>query len=269
MSASMLTAAADALAGATGGDTSALADAAKGAGMGLSFGPVGAALGGAAGLIAHYAPSLFSSLFGMDSTKVAAVSGTALSVLQAVTGSSDPATQAQHLAANPDAALQVQVQLAQISADLEKAKLADAEQQRETFKEQLTAELVDTQSARTRDAAFIAAGKTNTRANVMVIGAAIGLFACLVAGIILALFGKMDTQIGGLIIGLVVTVAGVFGSALSSAYNFEFGSSRGSGEKQDQMSAMMTQFMSGMQQANLKTVPVSALKQLQGPQDPQ
>lgn len=63
------------------------------------------------------------------------------------------------------------------------------------------------------------------RADVMVIGAVVGLIACL---LVLALF---KAQIPGEAVGVISTVAGIFGTCLRDAFQFEFGSSRGSRSK--------------------------------------
>lgn len=83
----------------------------------------------------------------------------------------------------------------------------------------------DKENARTRDIAIINSGRGNRRADIMVVCAAIGLISCL--GIIC--FYKRDLP--GEAVGIISTIAGIFGSCLKDAYNFEFGSSRGSKEK--------------------------------------
>ena len=68
-------------------------------------------------------------------------------------------------------------------------------------------------------------GGTNRRADIMVIGAVVGLIACL---LVLILFRK---DIPGEVVGIISTIAGIFGACLKDAFSFEFGSSRGSKEK--------------------------------------
>lgn len=79
--------------------------------------------------------------------------------------------------------------------------------------------------------AVINAHGRNMRLNIMIIGAAIGLGLCLI--ILTICTGKLS----GEIIGIVSTVAGIFGACLKDAYSFEFGSSRGSREKDERISA--------------------------------
>lgn len=84
----------------------------------------------------------------------------------------------------------------------------------------------DRASARTRDTEIRkTTGGHNIRADVMVISAVAGLVSCL----IVLIFFRGD--IPGEVVGIVSTVAGIFGSCLKDAYSFEFGSSRGSKEK--------------------------------------
>jgi hypothetical protein len=113
----------------------------------------------------------------------------------------------------------VRMRLAEIDKEREAARLsADTAQQ--------AAALADTQSARQRDVELQKAnGGHNTRADVMVIGAVVGLVACL--GVLI--FFKGD--IPGEVVGIVSMIAGIFGACLKDAYAFEFGSSRGSKEK--------------------------------------
>lgn len=86
--------------------------------------------------------------------------------------------------------------------------------------------LADRRDARSRDIEVRKlSGGDNRRADVMVVGAVIGLLACLLA---LVVFRK---EIPGEAVGIISTVAGIFGACLRDAFQFEFGSSRGSREK--------------------------------------
>jgi hypothetical protein len=91
----------------------------------------------------------------------------------------------------------------------------------------------DKENARYRDIAIINSGKRNRRADVMVISAALGLAACLCS---ICLYQK---DLPGEVVGIVSTIAGIFGSCLKDAYNFEFGSSRGSKEKDHTMASIL------------------------------
>lgn len=85
--------------------------------------------------------------------------------------------------------------------------------------------LGDRADARKRDVALHQAGYRNKRADLMVLFDVIGLIACLV---VLSVFRK---DVPGEVVGLLSTIAGIFGLCLRDAHQFEFGSSRGSREK--------------------------------------
>ncbi|GAO98218.1 hypothetical protein Cva_00866 [Caedimonas varicaedens] len=85
--------------------------------------------------------------------------------------------------------------------------------------------LQDRINSRDRDAALIAAGRSNTRADIMVMSAAAGLLFCLIA------LGYYQGELPGEAVGIISTIAGIFGACLKDAYAFEFGSSRGSKNK--------------------------------------
>ena len=90
--------------------------------------------------------------------------------------------------------------------------------------------------ARKRDRAFIAARTQNIRADIMVVCAASGLVLCLLS---LALYRG---TLPGEAVGIISTIAGIFGSCLKDAYAFEFGSSRGSKEKDMQVKNILNHF---------------------------
>tara|TARA_A100000171_G_C2130283_1_gene146213 strand:+ start:630 stop:1172 length:543 start_codon:yes stop_codon:yes gene_type:complete len=85
--------------------------------------------------------------------------------------------------------------------------------------------LGDKQNARARDIAFVQAGRHNIRADIMVICAALGLVFCLVT------LTAYEGHLPGEAVGIISTIAGIFGACLKDAYSFEFGSSRGSKTK--------------------------------------
>ena len=71
----------------------------------------------------------------------------------------------------------------------------------------------------------------NKRLGVMVVCAVLGLLVCL----LILTFAKQS----GEVVGIVSTIAGIFGACLKDAYSFEFGSSRGSREKDERISATL------------------------------
>lgn len=89
--------------------------------------------------------------------------------------------------------------------------------------------LEDRINARQRDASLFQLGKRNFRGDIMVLSALLGLLGCLGA---LTVF-KMS--LSGEVIGIISTIAGIFGSCLKDAYAFEFGSSRSSKEKENHL----------------------------------
>lgn len=91
----------------------------------------------------------------------------------------------------------------------------------------MRAAIQDRQHARERDMVLLKAKGMNRRANIMVILAAIGLGACLG---VLSLFKE---SLSGEVVGIVSTVAGIFGSCLKDAYAFEFGNYKGRSENLD------------------------------------
>jgi hypothetical protein len=71
----------------------------------------------------------------------------------------------------------------------------------------------------------------NKRLNIMVIGAALGLIFCILT------LTSYRGNLPGEVVGIISTVAGIFGACLKDAYSFEFGSSRGSKDKDDKISS--------------------------------
>lgn len=162
--------------------------------------------------LAQFAPSILR-FFGAGEAS-AAVADKVASVAQSVTGASTPQEALDAIKASAQMQADFARRVIDIDAELEGAYLADR------------------QDARKRDIEFIKAGKTNSRANAMVAFDALGLIACLV---VLAFFRK---DIPGEVVGLVSTIASIFGLCLRDAHQFEFGSSRGSREKDDLLANM-------------------------------
>ena len=100
--------------------------------------------------------------------------------------------------------------LANISAELDKAYLADR------------------QNARTAANERLKAGGSNTRANWMIVGDVVGLLGCLLT-LFIAELGESERAI-------IITFGSYFGLGLRDAHQFEFGSSRGSKDKTMQLS---------------------------------
>lgn len=100
----------------------------KGAAVGAALGPIGAAAGGLLGVAFNAVPGLQHLIVGNEDT-IARVEN----VVQAVTGTSDPAQAQAVLDADPDGIkADLQRQLAEIAADRFKAQLADVANARST-----------------------------------------------------------------------------------------------------------------------------------------
>lgn len=169
--------------------------------------------------LAQFAPSVMR-FFGAGDDSVA-VAEKVVGVAQTITGAPTPEAALQVMRENAQMQQQFNLAMLEMDGELEKAYLSDR------------------QDARKRDIEFLKAGRTNTRANAMVAMDAIGLIACL---IVLTLFRK---EIPGEVVGLLSTIAGIFGLCLRDAHQFEFGSSRGSKEKDDINAAALQQLVKG------------------------
>ena len=163
-------------------------------------------------LAAEFAPSMIR-LFAGD--RAADVAGQVIDTARRVTGTSSESEAAEALRANPELLWRFRQDMAAIELETERAYLADR------------------QDARRRDVALAQAGRRNWRADIMVLSAAGGLIACILA--IMNFRNQMPPEA----VGLISTVAGIFGASLKDAFSFEFGSSRSSKDK-DQILASLT-----------------------------
>lgn len=157
--------------------------------------------------LAQFAPQVMR-YFGAGEAS-AAVAEKVVGIAQAVTGTASPEAALQALQANQAAQAEFNLRLLAASQELEQAYLADR------------------QDARQRDIELAKLGKHNARADIMVAVDALGLVACL---LVLGFFRK---EIPGEVVSLLSTIAGIFGLCLRDAHQFEFGSSRGSREKDE------------------------------------
>lgn len=124
----------------------------------------------------------------------------------------DPASLYASMQANPDAAV----------------RLREIERAHEQTLVRL--HLQDVADARQRDVAIRQAGSDNRRADGMVWIAFAGVAGCMAA----ALFASPSEAV----FGFIATVGGMFLKHLGTAYDFEFGSSRGSKTKDAEMAAL-------------------------------
>jgi hypothetical protein len=97
-------------------------------------------------------------------------------------------------------------------------------------KESISNQTFDQQQMTSHNIGVINAYSKNKRLNLMVIGAALGLVFCLMV------LTTYKGDLPGEVVGIISTVSGIFGACLKDAYSFEFGSSRGSKDKDDRIS---------------------------------
>jgi hypothetical protein len=161
--------------------------------------------------LASFAPLIGRWIEGNQGEQVA---HKVVDIAQSVTGEKEVQKILQTLKIDPQMLIQFQQGVLKIEQDLEEAEHKDRE------------------SARLRDMALTTAGRSNVRADIMVVSAALGLIFCLV---VITLY---RTNLPGEAVGIISTIAGIFGSCLKDAYAFEFGSSRGSKLKDSKISAM-------------------------------
>lgn len=164
--------------------------------------------------MAQFAPSVMR-FFGAGQASMAVAEQVA-SVAQSVTGASTPAEALDMLKANAQMQMAFQQRVIELDASMELAYLSDV------------------QNARARDIAYVEKGMHNTRADLMVLFDVIGLISCLA---VLAFFRQ---EIPPEVVTLLGTIASIFGLCLRDAHTFEFGSSRGSREKDALMASQTT-----------------------------
>ena len=85
---------------------------------------------------------------------------------------------------------------------------------------------------------IINAYSRNKRLNIMIASAASGLVFCLL------MLTSYKGDLPGEVVGIISTVSGIFGACLKDAYSFEFGSSRGSKDKDEKISAAILERLS-------------------------
>jgi len=167
--------------------------------------------------LAQFAPQLMR-YFGAGEDS-AAVAEKVVAVAQSVTGATTPEQALERLREDAQAQQAFRLATLQVDGQLEQAYLADR------------------QDARKRDVALAQAGRYNYRADAMVIGAVVGMLACLVT---LVWFRQ---GLPGEVVGIVSTISGLFGACLRDAFQYEFGSSRGSAMKSQEQTATMAALM--------------------------
>ena len=169
--------------------------------------PITIALG-----LAQFAPSLMR-YFGAGE-KSAALADKVIGVAKSVTGTPTGEAALASMQEYPKLAMEFNIAVLNSESSLEQAYLADRG------------------DARKRDIALHQAGFANKRADWMVVGDVIGLVACL--GVLVFFRQAIPSEVAT----LLATVASIFGLCLRDAHQFEFGSSRGSREKNELLSSV-------------------------------
>lgn len=160
--------------------------------------------------LAQFAPGVIKLMTGSD--KAADVAEKVVGVAQAVTGAPTPEGAVAALRADPNKMLEFQQAMASQRVELEKFYLQT--------------ELADREGARGHDAEVRKLnGGQNVRADLAVLAVVLGLIACLW---VMAMY---KDKMPGEVVGILSTIAGIFGSCLKDYFSFEFGSSRNSREK--------------------------------------
>lgn len=171
--------------------------------------PITIALG-----LAQFAPSILRFFNAGD--KPVAIAEKIGDIARTVTGAPSSPEALELMRANAQLAQQFQMAVLAADSDLEKAYLADRG------------------SARVRDVELRRlTGGSNKRADIMIVLDVLGLVVCL---LVLTLY---HDEIPGEVVGILGTIAGIFGACLRDAHQFEFGSSRGSKDKDNLLGATL------------------------------
>lgn len=128
------------------------------------------------------------------------------------------------------------LQSGQMTADqITQVKLAEIEFQKFLKDNAIKIEEVtaaDRADARKRDTVFVQSGRWNFRADLLALLAVGGLIVCV-------WFVAKDNSLPERAVNAIMFVAGVLAAAVRDVYNFEFGSSRGSKDKDDHIRGLM------------------------------
>ncbi len=154
--------------------------------------------------LAQYAPSIIKWLSGSEKTEEAAQK--VIDVARVVTGKQDASEAVVAIQADPAVLMQFRQAMAGIEADMDRAYLADR------------------QNARGRDVAFVQAGRWNIRADLLALLSVTGLIVCV-------WFVARDSSLPERAVNAIMFVAGTLAACVRDVFAFEFGSSRGSRDK--------------------------------------
>ena len=154
--------------------------------------------------LAQYAPSIIKWLSGSEKAEEAAQK--VIDVARVVTGKQDASEAVVAIQADPAVLMQFRQAMAGIEADMDRAYLADR------------------QNARGRDVAFVQAGRWNIRADLLALLSVTGLIVCV-------WFVARDSTLPERAVNAIMFVAGTLAACVRDVFAFEFGSSRGSRDK--------------------------------------
>ena len=154
--------------------------------------------------LAQYAPSIIKWLSGSEKAEEAAQK--VIDVARVVTGKDDASEAVVAIQADPAVLMQFRQAMANIEADMDRAYLADR------------------QNARGRDVAFVQAGRWNIRADLLALLSVTGLIVCV-------WFVARDSSLPERAVNAIMFVAGTLAACVRDVFAFEFGSSRGSRDK--------------------------------------
>ena len=163
------------------------------------MGPITLAMG-----LANFAPQIIKWVTGSDKAEQAA--SAVVDIAKKVTGRDDGEQALEALKADPALVLQFRQSVIASEADLDKAYLGDRA------------------NARSRDVALVQAGRYNWRADILAVLAVGGLVLCV-------WFIARDSTLSERAVNAIMFVAGVLAAAVRDVFSFEFGSSRGSRDK--------------------------------------
>lgn len=167
--------------------------------------PISIAMG-----LAQFAPQIIKWISGSD--KAGEAAGKVVEIAQVVTGRQG-CDALDALRGDPAMVLQFRQAVLAQEVELDKAYLADRA------------------DARKRDTEFVKAGRWNWRADFLALLSVAGLVVCV-------WFVARDSNMPERAVNAIMFVAGVLASAVRDVYSFEFGSSRGSKEKDDVLAQM-------------------------------
>lgn len=160
--------------------------------------------------LAKFAPKIIKWISGSDKAEKAAEQ--IVSIAENVTGRTGQDA-VDIISADPAMVIQFRQALMSNETELDKAYLADRA------------------DARARDVEFVKAGRYNWRGDLLALLAVSGLVLCV-------WFVAKDATLPERAVNAIMFCAGVLAAAVRDVYSFEFGSSRGSKEKDDIISRL-------------------------------